>query len=253
MNKRIFISLAAFVIWVLITVVVSNWIAGGQHALSDSVNKGIGWTFVGAAAFLLAVTAWQGWNDVGLNKLAHPGTLKLLWLPAFFIVGLFGTGWVMGLPPASAIVFTLINTFFVGLSEELMFRGILFQAFRTAMKIWPAIIVTTVAFGAIHVLNVFVTGNFIPSVAQALGAGMSGLLFMALRLRTGSLWPVVITHGLWDFATFTASTANGSTSSPSDPAPSVLLTFVLPLLFTLPNALYGLWLLRNVRRDATEA
>ncbi|CRI66277.1 hypothetical protein THIOKS12720003 [Thiocapsa sp. KS1] len=63
-----------------------------------------------------------------------------------------------------------------------------------ALVIWPAILVTSLLFGGIHSLNVFTTGHLLTSVIQSGAALLSGLLFIAIRLRTGSLWPAIITH-----------------------------------------------------------
>lgn len=63
-------------------------------------------------------------------------------------------------------------------------------------------------------------------------------------LRTGSLWPCIVMHGLWDCAAFLVAM-----SSPQDPAHSTApaaMTSLAPILLVLPNALYGLWLMRHV-------
>jgi len=100
--------------------------------------------------------------------------------------------------------------------------------------------------GGIHSLNVFTTGHLLTSVIQSGAALLSGLLFIAIRLRTGSLWPAIITHGLWDFGTFTLGAAGGEPADPQMAPTTVQMLF--PLLLVLPNALYALWLLRHVGR-----
>ena len=247
MNTRLAISLAAFVGWLLITV-VGGQIHTGQGPLTEAVTRGLGWPFLLAALFLLLLTVWQQWRDVGLNTLASGRELLLAWLPMLYIVVGLALAVVFGLPPVGVLLWILLNTFLVGLSEELMFRGVLLQAFRHTVAIWPAVWLTTLAFGAIHILNVFMTGELRPALIQSAAAALSGLLFIALRLRTGSLWPCIIVHGLWDFATFTVA-ASRSSDAPaiSSGGPLTLTTFV-PILLVLPNALYGLWLMRHIGR-----
>lgn len=127
-----------------------------------------------------------------------------------------------------------------------MFRGVLLQALRHSLAIWPAILITSLLFGAIHSLNVFTTGHLLTAVLQSAAALLSGLLFIAIRSRTGSLWPAIVIHGLWDFGTFTLSAAGGQMAGP-EAAPTGL-QMLLPVLLVLPNALYALWLLRHVGR-----
>ena len=170
-----------------------------------------------------------------------------------YIVAGLGLAVVFGLPPAGVLAWILFNTFLVGLSEELMFRGVLLQAFRRTVSIWPAVWLTTLAFGAIHILNVFMTGELRTALIQSAAAALSGLLFIALRLRTGSLWPCIVVHGLWDFATFTIAAArSGEAQAGSGGGPMTLMTF-MPILLVLPNALYGLWLMRRIGQTHAQA
>jgi membrane protease YdiL (CAAX protease family) len=242
-------ALGAFVIWTLITVYLGTMITGGEASLLDSVTHGIGWAWLGAGAFILAVVCWQGWWDVGLDRGASLQGWSLTWLPMLYIVAALGYTAVVGLPPLSILGLILLNTFFVGFSEELMFRGALLQAFRRAMPIWGAVLLTSVAFGSIHTLNVFLTGDLKAAALQAAAAFLSGLVFIALRLRTGSLWPPILLHALWDFATFTLSAASAAQGSGdatgTDGAGWVQF---VPILLVLPNAIYGLWLMRDIGR-----
>jgi membrane protease YdiL (CAAX protease family) len=243
MNPRLAISVATFVGWLLITL-VGEQLAGAHRALSETVSRGPGWPFIAAVAFVLAVVAGQRWRDIGLRDLPSPRSLLLAWLPMVYIVGGFALSIRLGLAPTAVVLWVLVNTFLVGLSEELMFRGVLLQALRHTVSIWPAVALTTLAFGAVHSLNVFITGDFWGAVVQSTAAALSGLFFIALRLRTGSLFPCIVVHGLWDCAAFlvalsSASDPAGSTA-PADP------TSLAPILLVLPNAIYGLWLMRHI-------
>jgi uncharacterized protein len=243
MNQRLAISLATFLGWLLITLLGEQ--RGGAHqALSEAVSRGPGWAFVAAVAFLLTVVAWQRWRDIGLRDLPSARSLSLTWLPMVYILGGLALSIRLGLPPATVVLWVLVNTFLVGLSEELMFRGVLLQALRHTVSIWPAVVLTTLAFGAVHSLNVFITGDLRGAVIQSTAAALSGLFFIALRLRTGSLWPSILIHGLWDCAAFLLAM-----SSPKDMATSAAPAGAMslaPILLVLPNALYGLWLMRHL-------
>lgn len=254
MNLRLGLALVAFVIWTAITVIGGNLTTGGEASLLDAVTSGLGWTWLIAAGFILAVVLWLGWRDVRLDRWTDAAGWRLVWLPMVYIAGGLVVAAFLGLPPAMVLLLVLLNTFLVGFSEEVMFRGVLLQAFRHATSIWPAVLLTSVAFGAVHSLNVFVTGDLMAALIQSAAAFLSGLVFIALRLRTGSLWPPIIVHALWDFATFTlgaagAAAANdGLPAEAATPAGATGLVEFLPVLLVLPNAIYGLWLMRDIRR-----
>ena len=119
MNRRLAVALVAFVLWTAITVIGGNITTGGNMTLVQAVQSGIGWTWVVAASFILAVVLWQGWRDVGLDRGADARGWRLCWLPTIYIVGGLGLATAMGLPPVTVLLVILVNTLLVGFSEEL--------------------------------------------------------------------------------------------------------------------------------------
>jgi membrane protease YdiL (CAAX protease family) len=109
-----------------------------------------------------------------------------------------GAGW------ASVLAVVLIAP----LTEEPMFRGIVFSGFRRRYSPWTAGVLSSALFALVH-LNPW----------QFFGAFMLGLVFAWWMLHTRSLWPCMMGHGL----------ANGL---------SVLLP-MLPIQIPGYNAIYG--------------
>ena len=128
-----------------------------------------------------------------------------------------------------------------------MFRGVLLQALRSRLAMWPSILIMSALFGAVHLMNVFVTGQLFESAVQALAAFLSGVLLVALLIRTGSIWVPIVYHALWDFGTFMTGASKHAGSD--GPNLNQGWTWTLPILMVLPNFLYALYLLRKVRND----
>lgn len=254
MTMRLTVALVTFALWIAITIVGGNITTGGDQPLIEMVQSEIGWTWVVAWGFVLAVVLWQGWHDVALNRWAEAKAWRLSWLPMVYVVGAIALATYIGLPPATVLLIILVNTLLVGFSEELMLRGVILQAFRHSTEIWTAVLLTSILFGAMHSLNVFVTGDLKGALIQSAAAFLSGLVFIALRLRTGSLWPPIIVHALWDFATFTLGAAGHQAAHGALPTETVTpaaasgIAQFLPVVFVLPNAVYGLWLMRSIGR-----
>lgn len=79
--------------------------------------------------------------------------------------------------------------------EELLFRGILFRWIEEFAGSWAALLVTSAAFGLIHIFNPDAT--WFSSFAIALEAGvMLGGAYMLTR----SLWLPMGIHAAWNFA-----------------------------------------------------
>jgi hypothetical protein len=111
-------------------------------------------------------------------------------------------------------------------------------------------------FGSVHAVNGFLTGDFAASLLQALQATLTGVWLQSLRLRTKSIHPAMLVHGLWDCAIFILNLAviNASGGAGGGPSNSPFMQqFIFAVLMPMPLFLYGLWLLRGIgKKDKAE-
>ncbi|HTV56206.1 MAG TPA: type II CAAX endopeptidase family protein [Terriglobia bacterium] len=104
--------------------------------------------------------------------------------------------------PIDALLWALAFTL-VGLSEEFTFRGYALYTLSAGIGFWPAAILLSGAFGAVHLSN---PGE---DWAGALAACFIGLFFCFTVRRTGNLWFAIGLHSMWDYAeTFLYSVPN---------------------------------------------
>lgn len=248
---RLAIAFAALVAWVLITA-FDPFRPNRPVNLSGAIADGPAGGILLAGLFLLVLTLACRWRDVGLNLPWSWRSLKLLWFPAIYLVLFVALDVVVGPPPLRTSGFIVLNATLAALSEEMMFRGVLFGALRTKLAIWPAALVTTLLFGSVHLLNVGIVGDFQLVAAQAVAAAMSGMLFIAIRVRTGSLLPGMVFHAAWDcallLAVVGAQSANGGAAGASAGANGELQLGLGAVLLLSPNFLYALFLLRRAGR-----
>lgn len=241
-------ALATLLAWLVVTVVVGALLrpaSGGIEEIVGLLSNGIAWNVLAALAVLGLATRAFGWNDLGFGPPRGWAVARLVWFPLLTLLPFYAIGVAIGLPPGRALLFLALNTTLVALSEEWMFRGILFQALRHRLRIWSAVALTSVLFGAIHVLNAFALGNIRLATAQAVAAMMTGLLLLALRLRSGSIWTAVVYHMAWNFGILLVAYETAQHSLPQGDLPTN--AYLVPLLVVLPNFLYGLILLRKLR------
>jgi uncharacterized protein len=161
---RLAMSIIVLLVWMAITSLGGLVSGSSDKSIIDVVSQGIVWPIAFAAAFLLVVLAVFQWNDVGFQSANPLKSIRLMWLPLVYVSLFVAMIFAMGLPPASAVIYILVNTTFVGISEELMFRGILFSGLRSRLALWPSIWACSAVFGLIHILNVVQTGHVILAV-----------------------------------------------------------------------------------------
>lgn len=123
----------------------------------------------------------------------------------------------------------LVATFMIGFGEELLFRGIGLESFRSAgfsefqVGLWSSIV-----FGVVHFSNVFITGVQ-ASLLQVVLTTATGFLFYLVMRATGSLVAAMIAHGLWDFAVISTQVPQSPTSMA--PVAFGVLVVILVLVF----------------------
>ena len=64
--------------------------------------------------------------------------------------------------------------------------------------LWRAVLISSLLFGLGHLGNSVLRGISPIIAAQAFGAGVQGVGFAALRLRTNTIWPLIAIHALHD-------------------------------------------------------
>jgi len=109
------------------------------------------------------------------------------------------------------LILLLIQSVLVGIAEEGLFRGIIFNELfdfwgRNSLKgFYLATVVSALLFGGTHLTNLIKGASFSGVLMQIISAGISGLLYCALYYRFNNLWVPIFLHGLNDIIGFTQS------------------------------------------------
>ncbi|WP_421787930.1 CPBP family intramembrane glutamic endopeptidase [Hyphobacterium sp.] len=157
------------------------------------------------AAFIVGLAALFGrLRAVGLAGSVRPGSiiygLPLIALSALLALPLLQDG--LTIPVSAAIGWSLM-ALFVSIGEETVFRGVLHRAVAP-MGYWATAVITSVSFGAVHLLGLFSAMPPELIFVQSLMAACIGLVFFLVRQSEGSLWTVLFLHWLIDSCAFVA-------------------------------------------------
>ena len=140
------------------------------------------------------------WSDVGrivrwslLLLLAQSAVIGLarLVVPALRDVPVENATFLRDQSPAALVVLALAAVLVAPVLEELLFRGVVLRGLMLRTGFWPAAVVSSVCFGALHATAVGLEG--LPIV---LATGVFGLGLCVLTRRTGRLGPAVGVHAL---------------------------------------------------------
>ena len=194
------------------------------------------------AAVLLSRLRW--WRAAGFRAVQRSRDLLLMLPPVVvLLVPVLALG--VDVPAAGKAAVLVVFCLLVAFQEEAIFRGVLLHAL-TRYGVGVAVLGSAALFGLIHVNSLLVGRDPAFVAVQVLTSFLGGIGLAALRLRLGSIWPLIALHALNDFLQFSAA---GGTAV-ADASPLLLGT---KIAVSVLIAAYGLVLLRLLKQRPVPA
>ena len=157
----------------------------------------------------LVLLAYYGWialteghkaTDLPLHRLL-PETCKGLLVGVLYFIVVVGIMMLVGVYLIKSFQFDGMKQlaqfcFFltIAVGEEILFRGIVFRMIDVRWNTWMALIISTLIFGLVHIVNPGAT--WWSTLAIALE---SGLLLGAAYKYSGTLWLPIGIHWAWNY------------------------------------------------------
>lgn len=148
-------------------------------------------------AFPILLLAW--WSEAGFTRGINWWGVVICIFPVILIAGPSVLSLLIGIgqPAGMVILLATLLTLLVGFAEEGMFRGLLVRCLLPR-GIWPTVLISSVLFASIHLLNLLSGASWSYVMGQMLQAFGAGMILVTLRLRIGSIWPGIILHASRD-------------------------------------------------------
>lgn len=137
------------------------------QAFGKNFWLGAVWGIAAISALMLVIRAFGGYS-FGMVELSSSALVRygIEWAAVFFLVGIY---------------------------EEFFFRGYVQFTLSSGMGFWPAALLLSLAFGAVHLRN---PGE---GPVGALSVFVIGMFFCFTLRRTGTLWFAIGMHAAYDF------------------------------------------------------
>ena len=193
------------ILWIVVYVVLIAPLRGRFGDGSLQMLLGL----VAISAALLAVIRLLGiQKELGVTRWLQNGR-ALLWLLPMWVLST-GNLWggVSLRYDAITSVMAVLSFLLVGVAEEIIFRGFLFNGMRKTGRLTVAIVVSAITFGMGHIVNLLTGHATAETLVQMIFAVAWGFLFTFAYLKGGSLLPCIAIHGLIDaFSVFARDNA----------------------------------------------
>lgn len=189
-DKKLTIALTAIIIYVVLS--------------SISMNAGYIWQALAAVVMSIALLAYlavsRQFKEIGFRKLTGQDIARALFFMPMAVL-LTANLWnglgqdLEGRKTACLVVAMLCS----GLLEEVIFRGLLFNAISQA-NTRQALVYTSITFGLGHIVNLLNGADLVPTLLQLVYAIAIGFMLGSLVLKTGSIIPGIAFHSLFNIA-----------------------------------------------------
>jgi len=140
---------------------------------------------------------------------------------------------------ASETVLYILSMLCVGFLEEVIFRGLLFEAMR-GDNVKAAVIVSSVTFGIGHIINL-INGSgaeLLPNLLQVVYATAAGFMFVMMYYKSKSLLVCIVAHGLFNALSVFANEASATPE----------MRILTAILLTVITGSYALYLALSMKR-----
>lgn len=157
----------------------------------------------------LYVKRYTDWHTIGFRSLNWGALLWLLPVVAlvlvmgFVVINTVTAGNDFSLP-VSTVGLLVVVPLLVGLTEEIMFRGILLRAALARLPVFQAMLLSASLFSLMHCVNVFTGQPALATSQHAAFAFLVGVFLAPIALKLGNLWPLIIWHAAWDFMVYSS-------------------------------------------------
>ena len=185
------------ILWIVIYVVVMGTIRGRFG--DDSLQMLLGLVAV-SSVLLLVIRRLDIQKELGMTRWLQNGK-ALLWLLPMWVLstGNLWGGAGLRYEPINTVM-AVLSFLLVGVAEEIVFRGFLFNGMRKSGSLTAAVIVSAVTFGMGHIVNLLTGQATVDTLLQVVFAVAWGFLLTFAYLKGGSLLPCVLIHGIIDAA-----------------------------------------------------
>ncbi len=196
---------AVYITIMAIGMYVMHHVYGFNYTDNDMVRVIVWAELVMTALAIGGVVRYFSFRSTGFTR---PDFSKLVWLLPHALLlaamlALLGKEIIsQPLAPAQWRLLALgcFMTVLVGFSEEVVFRGILLHYFSRNKSLLAGLVVSTLCFGTLHLVNYFGGSTISQAVTQFMMTMVIGLFFALIVIKTRSIIPIIFFHWLWDFS-----------------------------------------------------
>lgn len=150
---------------------------------------------------VLVMTGKWSWSEIGFARFDFENAKRALYFIPVLVI--FVPAAVEGFKAESVgyVLGSLFLYLFVGISEEVYFRGIVPKYLKTNFSVRGIIILSTIIFGIGHITAAFTANSLFDVALTLLNAFIFGWLAIEMTIIASNIIPSILVHFFFDFET----------------------------------------------------
>lgn len=164
---------------------------------------------------LYFIKKYYKWEDIGFKS---KNSKKLIWfIPYIIILVVMIIKFIMELnknielyniSTYLLIILIFIGTIMAGFCEEVIFRGIILNSFKSEKSYLLAMIISSLGFSIVHITTVIMGNSLFEALITVFYSSLLGFAFTGLAMKMNNIWPLITFHSLWNFILMASQSLN---------------------------------------------
>lgn len=164
---------------------------------------------------LYFIKKYYKWEDIGFKS---KNSRSLIWfVPYIIILVVMIIKFIMELnknielynnSTYTLIMIIFIGTIMAGFCEEIIFRGIILNSFKSEKSYLLAMIISSLGFSVVHITTVLMGNSLFEAIITVFYSSLLGFAFTGLAMKMNNIWPLITFHSLWNFILMASQSLN---------------------------------------------
>lgn len=224
MNKKK-IAIFTTIIYVIVLgsgLYLYSWFIGNKVNELENLLASLISQIMAVICIVYIVNKYYGWESIGFRKISlksiiwfFPYIVIIVPMAWEFLINIFKNATSFSSYTWVGLFITFLGALAVGFSEEVIFRGIYLESFKSDKTVIKAMIISYLGFSVFHIVNLFLGNSFAQVFITIIVSSLLGFSFIALAIKLESIWLNIIFHTTWNFILISSQTLNFSVSKAS--------------------------------------
>ncbi|MEG0855920.1 MAG: CPBP family intramembrane glutamic endopeptidase [Terrisporobacter sp.] len=213
-KKRAIVTILVYFLVMIIGVIISNKISNliggniidGMQVDEDNIIQKLIIQIPPTICIIYMIKKYYGWENAGFTKANKksliwflPYVIVLIFMLKGFIVGIYTSINSFDINTYKLLILTFLGVSMAGFCEEVIFRGIVLDSFKSDKSMIGAMIFSSLGFSICHITTLIMGIPVLDVLWRVISSSLLGFSFVGLVIKINNIWPIILFHIIWNY------------------------------------------------------